>query len=62
MPNRIKKPFPISVCRFSGAIDNTNDRLQQYADGRKQVTFVDCHEVFLTDNPRVSLHESKQGA
>ena len=40
--------------RFSGAIDNINDRLEQYADGRKQITYVDCHEIFLTDNSRVS--------
>ena len=41
-------------CRFSSAIEAINDRLEQYADGRKQVKFLDCSSIFIEDNAKVS--------
>lgn len=41
--------------RFTAAIDAINERLEQYAAGRKQVTYLDCSQGFVEDNPKVSL-------
>ncbi|KAA6429481.1 MAG: hypothetical protein FRX49_00873 [Trebouxia sp. A1-2] len=39
--------------RFSSAIEAINDRLEQYADGRKQVKFLDCSSIFIEDNAKL---------
>jgi len=43
------------LCRFSSAIEAINDRLEQYADGRKQVKFLDCSNIFIENNAKVSI-------
>lgn len=43
-----------ACCRFTAAIEAINERLEQYADGRKQVNFLDCSQSFTEDNPKVS--------
>ena len=42
------------LCRFSSAIEAINDRLEQYAGGRKQVKYLDCSSIFVEDNAKVS--------
>lgn len=39
--------------KFTPAIIAINDRLEQYADGRKQVTYLDCSATFVENNPKV---------
>ena len=41
------------LCRFSSAIEAINDRLEQYAGGRKQVKYLDCSSIFVEDNAKV---------
>ncbi len=45
------------LCRFSSAIEAINDRLEQYADGRKQVKYLDCSSIFVEDNPKVCVSD-----
>lgn len=39
--------------KFSSAIEAINDRLEQYADGRKQVKFLDCSSIFIENNAKL---------
>ena len=41
--------------RFTAAIDAVNGMLEQYADGRKQVTYLDCSQGFVEDHPKVGI-------
>ena len=45
-------------CRFTAAIEAINERLEQYAGGRKQVSYLDCSQSFIEDNPKVSCLKS----
>lgn len=51
----------VTFCRFTASIDAINERLEQYADGRKQIEYLDCSQGFVEDNPKVRCLHLCQG-